>query len=329
MMDTKKKQSYNLYKTNEGFNKLLYKHDKYSSNNTPKYKTSYTNSKANSKIMDKKYISKRDEILRKSKTAINANNLKKSNENNEQNLFSFTFPYMNKKDKEGLIVDLYHVSNEKYNNLLSNSLAFKIIIEKILNVDENGNSINKKDDNDNNNDNKIKENNKSENNLKLFNNPVNQNSNENFPNVNNLNNNNNIINQFKTKKNKLPIKNVFDNEVENATKLNILQREKKLVSKKLIDKENKLDKIKNLEKIKNFEECVSKLKTKNNELEELITFSKELQIDKFETENKIISYNNKIKKFSEEINSINEKCKYNKKELENGKADVDKNVLRI
>ena len=102
-MDIKKKQSYNLYKTNEGFNKLLYKHDKYSSNNTPRYKTSYTNSKANSKIMDKKYISKRDEILRKSKTAINANNLKKSNENNEQNLFSFTFPYMNKKDKEGLL----------------------------------------------------------------------------------------------------------------------------------------------------------------------------------------------------------------------------------
>ena len=46
-------------------------------------------------------------------------------------------------------------------------------------------------------------------------------------------------------------------------------------------------------------------------------------MDKFESENKIINYNNKIKKFNDEINSIIEKYKYNKKELENEKADVE------
>ena len=68
---------------------------------------------------------------------------------------------------------------------------------------------------------------------------------------------------------------------------------------------------------KNFEELVEKLKTKNNELQELVNYSKELQVDKFESENKIINYNNKIKKFNDEINSIIEKYKYNKKELDN------------
>ena len=231
-MDTKKKQSYNLYKTNanENSTKLLFKNDKLSFNSTPRYKTSYSNSKANSKIMDKKYINKRDEILKKSKTTQYANNTRKINYNEKpkestaQNLFNFTYPYMNKKDKEGLIVDLYHVSNEmdeqnnkleelqqEYNNLISNSLAFKIIIEKILGVDENGNAINKNDNNEQkgnvnnnvnnnninnneNNNNKIKENSKSENNLKLSNNPINQNNNnENLPQVNN-NNENNINN---------------------------------------------------------------------------------------------------------------------------------------
>ena len=90
-----------------------------------------------------------------------------------------------------------------------------------------------------------------------------------------------------------------------------------------ITAEKKLDKIKNLEKIKTFEESVSKLNAKNNKLEELVSYSKELQIEKFETENKISAYNNKIKKYTDEINSINEKYKYNQKELENCNADVE------
>ena len=359
-MEIKKKKSYNIYRNNESTPKLLLKNDKPSSINTPRFKTSYNNSKVNLNIMDKKYTSKRDEILKMNKTIQSQkssnkfnndkSNIKKElipNENVAQTLLEFTYPYLIKKDKEGLIVDLYHVSNEmdeqnnkleelqqEYNNLISNSLAYKVIIEKILGIDENGNLINKsKENNKSNNDetanNKIKGKSKSENNLKLTTYAKTENK-EFFPKVNpdindseTAKNNYILISQLKSKRNKMAIKSVFNNEQENSTKLNVLLREKNILTKKLIEKEKKLDKIKNLEKIKTFEESVSKLNVKNNELEELVTYSKELQIEKFETENKISAYNNKIKKYTDEINSINEKYKYNQKELENCNADVE------
>ena len=359
-METKKKKSYNIYRNNESTPKLLLKNDKPSSINTPRFKTSHNNSKVNLNIMDKKYTSKRDEILKMNKTIQSQkssnkfnndkSNIKKElipNENVAQTLLEFTYPYLIKKDKEGLIVDLYHVSNEmdeqnnkleelqqEYNNLISNSLAYKVIIEKILGIDENGNLINKsKENNKSNNDettnNKIKGKSKSENNLKLTTYAKTENK-EFFPKVNpdindseTAKNNYILISQLKSKRNKMAIKSVFNNEQENSTKLNVLLREKNILTKKLIEKEKKLDKIKNLEKIKTFEESVSKLNAKNNELEELVSYSKELQIEKFETENKISTYNNKIKKYTDEINSINEKYKYNQKELENCNADVE------
>ena len=359
-METKKKKSYNIYRNNESTPKLILKNDKPSSINTPRFKTSYNNSKVNLNIMDKKYTSKRDEILKMNKTIQSQkssnkfnndkSNIKKElipNENVAQTLLEFTYPYLIKKDKEGLIVDLYHVSNEmdeqnnkleelqqEYNNLISNSLAYKVIIEKILGIDENGNLINKsKENNKSNNDettnNKIKGKSKSENNLKLTTYAKTENK-EFFPKVNpdindseTAKNNYILISQLKSKRNKMAIKSVFNNEQENSTKLNVLLKEKNILTKKLIEKEKKLDKIKNLEKIKTFEESVSKLNAKNNELEELVSYSKELQIEKFETENKISAYNNKIKKYTDEINSINEKYKYNQKELENCNADVE------
>ena len=359
-MEIKKKKSYNIYRNNESTPKLILKNDKPSSINTPRFKTSYNNSKVNLNIMDKKYTSKRDEILKMNKTIQSQkssnkfnndkSNIKKElipNENVAQTLLEFTYPYLIKKDKEGLIVDLYHVSNEmdeqnnkleelqqEYNNLISNSLAYKVIIEKILGIDENGNLINKsKENNKSNNDettnNKIKGKSKSENNLKLTTYAKTENK-EFFPKVNpdindseTAKNNYILISQLKSKRNKMAIKSVFNNEQENSTKLNVLLREKNILTKKLIEKEKKLDKIKNLEKIKTFEESVSKLNAKNNELEELVSYSKELQIEKFETENKISAYNNKIKKYTDEINSINEKYKYNQKELENCNADVE------
>ena len=359
-METKKKKSYNIYRNNESTPKLLLKNDKPSSINTPRFKTSYNNSKVNLNIMDKKYTSKRDEILKMNKTIQSQkssnkfnndkSNIKKElipNDNVAQTLLEFTYPYLIKKDKEGLIVDLYHVSNEmdeqnnkleelqqEYNNLISNSLAYKVIIEKILGIDENGNLINKsKENNKSNNDettnNKIKGKSKSENNLKLTTYAKTENK-EFFPKVNpdindseTAKNNYILISQLKSKRNKMAIKSVFNNEQENSTKLNVLLREKNILTKKLIEKEKKLDKIKNIEKIKTFEESVSKLNAKNNELEELVSYSKELQIEKFETENKISAYNNKIKKYTDEINSINEKYKYNQKELENCNADVE------
>jgi hypothetical protein len=67
-METKKKKSYNIYRNNESTPKLLLKNDKPSSINTPRFKTSYNNSKVNLNIMDKKYTSKRDEILKMNKT---------------------------------------------------------------------------------------------------------------------------------------------------------------------------------------------------------------------------------------------------------------------
>ena len=354
------KFKYNIYRNNESTPKLLLKNDKPSSINTPRFKTSYNNSKVNLNIMDKKYTSKRDEILKMNKTIQSQkssnkfnndkSNIKKElipNENVAQTLLEFTYPYLIKKDKEGLIVDLYHVSNEmdeqnnkleelqqEYNNLISNSLAYKVIIEKILGIDENGNLINKsKENNKSNNDettnDKIKGKSKSENNLKLTTYAKTENK-EFFPKVNpdindseTAKNNYILISQLKSKRNKMAIKSVFNNEQENSTKLNVLLREKNILTKKLIEKEKKLDKIKNLEKIKTFEESVSKLNAKNNELEELVSYSKELQIEKFETENKISAYNNKIKKYTDEINSINEKYKYNQKELENCNADVE------
>ena len=359
-MEIKKKKSYNIYRNNESTPKLLLKNDKPSSINTPRFKTSYNNSKVNLNIMDKKYTSKRDEILKMNKTIQSQkssnkfnndkSNIKKElipNENVAQTLLEFTYPYLIKKDKEGLIVDLYHVSNEmdeqnnkleelqqEYNNLISNSLAYKVIIEKILGIDENGNLINKsKENNKSNNDettnDKIKGKSKSENNLKLTTYAKTENK-EFFPKVNpdindseTAKNNYILISQLKSKRNKMALKSVFNNEQENSTKLNVLLREKNILTKKLIEKEKKLDKIKNLEKIKTFEESVSKLNAKNNELEELVSYSKELQIEKFETENKISAYNNKIKKYTDEINSINEKYKYNQKELENCNADVE------
>ena len=359
-MEIKKKKSYNIYRNNESTPKLILKNDKPSSIDTPRFKTSYNNSKVNLNIMDKKYTSKRDEILKMNKTIQSQkssnkfnndkSNIKKElipNENVAQTLLEFTYPYLIKKDKEGLIVDLYHVSNEmdeqnnkleelqqEYNNLISNSLAYKVIIEKILGIDENGNLINKsKENNKSNNDettnNKIKGKSKSENNLKLTTYAKTENK-EFFPKVNpdindseTAKNNYILISQLKSKRNKMAIKSVFNNEQENSTKLNVLLREKNILTKKLIEKEKKLDKIKNLEKIKTFEESVSKLNAKNNELEELVSYSKELQIEKFETENKISAYNNKIKKYTDEINSINEKYKYNQKELENCNADVE------
>ena len=359
-METKKKKSYNIYRNNESTPKLILKNDKPSSINTPRFKTSYNNSKVNLNIMDKKYTSKRDEILKMNKTIQSQkssnkfnndkSNIKKElipNDNVAQTLLEFTYPYLIKKDKEGLIVDLYHVSNEmdeqnnkleelqqEYNNLISNSLAYKVIIEKILGIDEDGNLINKsKENNKSNNDettnNKIKGKSKSENNLKLTTYAKTENK-EFFPKVNpdindseTAKNNYILISQLKSKRNKMAIKSVFNNEQENSTKLNVLLREKNILTKKLIEKEKKLDKIKNLEKIKTFEESVSKLNAKNNELEELVSYSKELQIEKFETENKISAYNNKIKKYTDEINSINEKYKYNQKELENCNADVE------
>ena len=75
------------------------------------------------------------------------------------------------RDREGLIVELYHVSNDMdiqnqeleylkkdYNNLLNNCLTYKIMIEKILRLDENGNYIDLKNNEDNtsNEDNNIK-----------------------------------------------------------------------------------------------------------------------------------------------------------------------------
>ena len=149
-MDKRKKiQKQKLENSKSPNNNLLLKNEKINSTNSPRFKTS-NNTKINLRKMDKKYLSKRDEILSKEKTVQSPNHSKKFsntnynsnnnnlplNENVAQTLFDFTFPYVTKKDKEGLILDLYHVTNEmdeqnnkledlhnEYNNLISNCFS--------------------------------------------------------------------------------------------------------------------------------------------------------------------------------------------------------------
>ncbi len=119
-MDTKNNPSYNLYKKTEQPKKFHFKNDKNFFLNSPRLKTTNSNiSKYNMKIVDKKYMSKRDEILSKNKTFQSPSHFNKYNSDNRkdniqsdnvaQTLFDFTYPHIHKKDKEGLIVDLYHV----------------------------------------------------------------------------------------------------------------------------------------------------------------------------------------------------------------------------
>ena len=342
--------------------KLLFKHNNYSSYYNKRLKTTYNNKRIkqnNIRIINKKNANKREEIL----NTLNNNkgysifgsaglppvNIQKNFNNlyspkNEFNLGiknSFNTPYSIPRDKEGLIVELYHMSDDMdvqnkelenlqidYNNLISNNLAYKIIIEKILELDENGNDINGK--------NRIntlknKEKSKSENN---FNNINAIDENEELLPLSTMNtksknfkknkmNNTSYISTIKNKKSKYILKNLNLNDIVNPSTINVLSKQNTDLNRILIEKERNLIKIKKDEKNKNFDEYISLLNEKNGQLEVLVNQSQKLQYQQYEIENQINIYTTKIKRITEENNSINDKLKINKNDLEILKKDIE------
>ena len=145
---------------NEGskdINKLIFKKDQ---------GLSYqNNSKSNNiKLINKKMENKREEILNKLKmpyVIFRKPDLQSGNYTKNSNTInspinaalrnSYNIQNLEPRDKEALIVELYHVTNDMdmqskeledlkkdYSNLVNNSLTYKIIIERILKMDQNG-----------------------------------------------------------------------------------------------------------------------------------------------------------------------------------------------
>ena len=357
---------------NKNIRKLLYNSNNLLSGNNPIIKTTYNNmSKPNNlKIINKKMANKREEILnsqndnkpyvifRKQELppVYSQQNLNSgTSPRNSMNLGIYNAQDLQIRDREGLIVELYHVSNDMdiqnqeleylkkdYNNLLNNCLTYKIMIEKILRLDENGNYIDLKNNEDNtsNEDNNVKkkEKSKSENNFKNVNKTIDEKEEYNpkelnttspkfkiglTKKTNNKGNNESIFNTPKNKK-KYIIKNINLNDKENNNiKINVLKRQMNEYNKMLIERQRNFIKIKNEQKAKKFEEIITLLNTKNNELESLIGQSQDYQYEKYETDSKIQFYSTRIKKYTDEIYSLGEKLKMNKNELQNTERDIE------
>ena len=355
-MDSRKFKKKGKSDGNKNMRKLLFKNNNFISNNSSRLKTTYNNSiKSNNlKIINRKNANKREEIL---KTLNNQkfpifqksdlppislkkglNNIKSpTNSINAVNKNSYYIPIFDPIDKEGLIAELYYITNDMdnqnkeleylqrdYNNLINNSLAYKIIIEKILGLDDNANYIN---DNIQTNNLKNREKSKSENNFKNINSIdekeefIIKDKNEQDRKFKTKYNNNSYIS--KKNKSKFIIKNINNKDKENQTKINVLINQKISLNKLLIEKERNLIKIRNNEKNKKFDEYLSLLNKKNIELEELVNKSQKLQYEKYDHDNQIDFYLNKIKKFTDEINTTSEKLKINKNELKNNLIDIE------
>ena len=338
---------------------LLLKNSKFASINAPRLKTTYnTLTKPNNiKIINKKDLNKREEILytlsnKKSFPSLpkqhdfppisfqkSLNNLNSPKIHSKQrDKFSFNIPSFETRDKEGLIAELYYITNDKdvqnkeiedlttdYNNLINNSLAYKIIIEKILGLDENGNYL---DEEMQANYLKNREKSKSDNNFVGINSIDEK---EEYLKNKSLIKGSPIQNKkFKTiyfthkyNKSNYIIKNKNLNDKENPTRLGVLSWQKMELNKMLIEKERQLIKIKNKEKNKKFDQFLQLLEDKNIQLEELVDKSRNLQYEIYDTESQIVFYSSKIKTFTEEINAKVEKLRNNKAEIEHAVKDVE------
>ena len=349
---------------NKNIHRLLFKNNIYSPINTQHLNKIYINTTKpnNLKMMKKKNLSKREQILYtlnnknsysifrqkglppiSSQKNLNHFNFPK-NKYKPTNKYSFNIPHFEPRDKEGLIVELYQLTNDMdnqnkefenltkdYNNLINNSLAYKIIIEKILGLDENGNYLDEETNNL-----KNREKSKSENNFKninaidekvefsqgsrnnsgIFKRNTKYKNKINISNISSIPSTNGIKN-----KNKMIMKDYF-NDKENKTKINVLLNQKSELNRILIEKERALIKIKNKGKNKKFDECLFLLDKINAELEEKLNNSKILQYEAYDTELQINSYSSKLKKLTDEINSITSKLLINKKELEYNLKDI-------
>ena len=350
----------------KNLHQLLLKNNIFSTLNTPHLNTIYINTTKpnNLKIIKKKNINKREQILytlnnKNSYTIFRQTGLppipsqknfnhfnSPKNKYKPPNKYSFNIPHFEPRDKEGLIVELYQLTNDMdnqnkefanltkdYNNLINNSLAYKLIIEKILGLDENGNFLNEENSSL-----KNREKSKSENNFKNINaidekvefSAGDGNNNSGFFKTNtkyknkiyNISNISSIPSTNGNKiKNKMIMKDYF-NDKENQTKINVLLNQKAELNRLLIEKERALIKIKNNSKNKKFDEYLNLLDQINSELEEKLNNSKVLQYESYDTELQINSYLTKLKKITDEINSINSKLLISKKELEYNLKDI-------
>ena len=352
----------------KNLHKLLFKNNIISPLNTQHLNTIYINTTKpnNLKIIKKKNINKREQILytlnnknsysifRKSglppiSSQKNLNHFNSpKNKYKPPNKYSFNIPHFEPRDKEGLIVELYQLTNDMdnqnrefenltkdYNNLINNSLAYKIIIEKILGLDENGNYLNEnnlyalknreksKSENNFKNikaiDEKVEFGPGDENNSGFF--KTNTKYKKNLYNISNISSIPSTSGNNSRNKNKMIMKDYF-NDKENQTKINVLLNQKNELNRILIEKERALIKIKNNSKNKKFDEYLFLLDKINTELEEKLNNSKILQYEAYETELQINSYSTKLKKLTDEINSVTSKLKINKKELEYNIKDI-------
>ena len=350
---------------NPSMRKLFQNSNYFSSINTPRINITYNNipNQNNLRIVNKRMINKRDEIL----STLNENKpytifykqdfpFVSSQENlntinSPKSLGIYNIQDLEITDREGLIVELYHVTNDMdlqnqeleylkqdYNNLLNNSMTYKILIEKILRLDENGNYVKNENNKNESNSMKRREKSKSENNFPSINNTIDEKEEYNTKVFNatspkfkiSLNkklkkkgNNETLSVKTKHSKNRHNIKNINLNDKENKPKINVLIKQNNEYKKILSEKENKLIKIKNNPKTRKFDELIHLLNTKNNELEDLVSQSQEYQYEKFDTDNKIQFYSLRINRFIDEIYSLSEKLKINKKELQNTEKDID------
>lgn len=344
--------------SNRNMRKLLFKNNNNAINNS-RLKTTYNNltKTYNLKLINKKNENKREEILNtlnNQKSYLHyqrdglprisiqkdiSNSISPKKKKNISNKYSVYVPNFDSIiDKEGLIAQLYYISNDMdnqnkeieylkkdYNNLINNSLAYKIIIEKILDLDENGNYSNQPTLTNNL---KKREKSKSENNFKIIKSIDEKEElirkegvNEQKKQLKNIINNNSYI--TKKYKNQYIIKNMNVNDKENQTKINVLLNQKIKLNKIYLEKERNLIKIKKNEKNIKFDEYLSLINNKNIELEELVEKSRKLQYQRYDKDNQINLYLIKIKKINDEINTTSEKIKSNKNELSNYLIDIE------
>jgi hypothetical protein len=254
-------------------------------------------------------------------------------------------------DKEGIILELYHVANDMdvqnkeleelkadYDNLVNNSLAYKVIIEKILSLDANDNNTNGiNGTNGNNGEKKLitntlknREKSKSDDNFIIINSIdekeefiPNKTRNSMKKNKNNKNNSNSYIYTIKNNKSKYILKNLNLNDKIKPTTISVLSRQNIDLNRILTEKEKHLIEIKKNEKNKKFDEYISLLNEKNTQLETLVDKSQKLRYKQYETEGQMENYLAKIKKFNDEINSYIDKLKINKNDLDLVKKDLD------
>ena len=345
--------------------KILFKNNIYSYKNIPELKTICNSNRTktnNLRIIKKNIAKRRKEILNtynhKSPYSIylteglSSSGFQKSltnlySQNNQINTGiknSFNNPFFIPRDKEGLIVELYQLTNDMdvqnkelenlkkdYSNLIKNSLAYKQIMEKILELDEKGYYINS------NRPNYILKNRKKSKSQNNFRNIKSINENEEYIPMKTINikskklknykiNDTSYMSAIKNDKNKYILKNLNPNDICNTSTINVLARQKTDLNKVLIEKERKLIKIKKDEKNQIFDEYISLLNEKNNQLETLVDYSKKLQFKQYETDSQINIYLTKVKKITDEIYLTNDKLNINKKDLENLQRDIESSL---